>query len=331
MKVSICIPTVGRETLPQTIKSIFNALPAEGIDVQLCIFANSISQEMHAYLKELEHEGKIEFDSSDTRLPPWHSMRGALKMASGDLIWLLGDDDRLENLAFIHLSKALGTDEASIVTPHVILVDGIYDNYEGRQSLLPKNPIKRTQVFNELSEILKTLSSDLHTLNNGRFLVNSVVNGILIQQPDTVIETYHEEYRALFHSLMKIIQQESHLLILGIQEPIVILGDVVKSWSAMHTKAVFGELVMISRLPEIFEPTRSGLFSKHLRTRTTLIYLVSLKMKTLSILTIPKEIQLDLASRVKINFVNRTPFMAVRIAIRIYRLLCVLSKGRISK
>jgi hypothetical protein len=98
----------------------------------------------------------------------------------------------------------------------------------------------------------------------------------------------------------------------------VILGDIKKSWSAQYFKAVFGELIMIKRLSDEFEPAKSDLFSKHLAKRTSFKYLLAIRMLTNHQIEIPEELYLTLIRKIKLFISNRIPVSLLKIIHKLF-------------
>lgn len=289
-----------RESLWRTIQSIDES--NLDFQIEVCIFANQVSSQTLKKLKLLSEDSNFKINYSSTRLPPWHSMREAISMATGDYVWLLGDDDKIIEQGINKMAN--GLENSRDENTDVVLLSGFSENENLKKRKLSTLPLTGFRKFDNLSELLTIFLGDLHTMNNGRFIVSRRLVERWKIQPDTVLETIHEEYRALYWAICHLITETNSIGVLGHIPPAVILGDIKKSWSDSHFKAVFGELVMIKRLPDQYLPARDILFQVHSQKRFSFKYLVALRFLTRTKVKVPTEFSLASAPLSKIHIIN---------------------------
>lgn len=312
MFLSIVIPSIGRDTLKKTLKSVDREVK-NNLDLSnFSVFLNS--QKGALNLIRTENFSNFKLGSSESLLPPWNSMKEALSFSRSEYTWLLGDDDLINPGAINTIYQ-----RASYLKPNLIIVDGNYDDYKGKvEDLIPSLKDKWFEISNP-SELLDFLAQDLHLLNNGRFIVDRELLKIWLQQPDTEIETFHEEYRALFLAAAELLSKNGSFNILTIGEKIVTLGNIPKSWQKNHDYAVLGEIAMLQLLPPIFGGTPEELSKKHLKYRTRFKYLLAIKLAVRGSIRIHPNLKINKFRKIKIYLVNIAPLLKIYLLVRTYR------------
>jgi abequosyltransferase len=128
MKISICIPTLNRpQYLMEGIKSIYNQ-KHDSFDFEVCI-SNNASDADYSEVDDFIHACNLKYKNINyyihkNRLPLDEHMHFVTKMASGDYIYYLGDDDFFQNDAFTRLSKLCSVDNVDLAIFNGTLVDG---------------------------------------------------------------------------------------------------------------------------------------------------------------------------------------------------------------
>jgi len=314
MFLSIVIPSIGRDTLEHTLNSV-NREVKNNLDLSdFSVFLNSEKGELNEIRIENFYNFKLGFSAS--LLPPWNSMREALTFSRSEYTWLLGDDDLINPGAINKIYR-----RANYLKPNLIIVDGNYDDYKGKVEDLVPSLIDNLFEISNPSELLDFLAQDLHLLNNGRFIVDKNLLKIWLQQPDTEIETFHEEYRALFLAAAELLSKNGSFKVLTMRDKVVTLGNVPKSWQKNHDYAVLGEVAMLQLLPQIFGRTPEELSKKHLKYRTKLKYLLAIRLAVRGSIRIHPNLKINKFRKIKIYLVNSAPLLTVYLLLRMYRKL----------
>ena len=320
MSISIVIPSIGRETLGNALNSVNQEVKDNLRVASFALFLNGAADESTTY--SLEKFSNFSTGSSEDLLPPWHSMREALSFSRADYSWLLGDDDLVNRGAIRKILSSIEFYEKSHSSrPNLVILDGVYDDYKGKvDDLVPSLENKSFEIFGP-EELLDFLACDLHLLNNGRFLVDSSLLEIWLRQPDTEVETFHEEYRALFLAASELLLSNGTFRILTIRDKLVTLGNVNKSWRKNHDLAVFGEVAMLQLLPDLFGTTRKKLASCHAKERTKIRYLSSLRLAVRGPIKIHPNLKISRYRKAKIVMLNLMPVLQIFQLIHFYRSL----------
>jgi hypothetical protein len=314
MFLSIVIPSIGRDTLENTINSVNQEVKNNIETSNFSVFLNSEKGQLNEV--RIENFSNFKLGFSERLLPPWNSMREALSFSRSEYTWLLGDDDLINPGAINKIHK-----KANYLKPNLIILDGNYDDYKGKiEDLVPSLEDKLFEI-SDPSELLDFLAQDLHLLNNGRFIVDRDLLEIWLQQPGTEIETFHEEYRALFLAAAELLSKNGSFKILTMRDKIVTLGNVPKSWKKNHDYAVLGEVVMLQSLPLIFGRTREELSKKHLKYRTRLRYLLAIRLAVRGPIRIHPNLKINKYRKMKIYLVNIAPLLKTYSLVRRYRKL----------
>jgi hypothetical protein len=310
MFLSIVIPSIGRDTLENTLNSVNQEVKNNLETSNFSVFLNSEKGELNEV--RIENFSNFKLGLSERLLPPWNSMREALSFSRSEYTWLLGDDDLINPGAINKIHK-----KANHLNPNLIILDGNYDDYKGKvEDLVPSLEDKLFEI-SDASELLDFLAQDLHLLNNGRFIVDRDLLEIWLQQPGTEIETFHEEYRALFLAAAELLSKNGSFKILTMRDKIVTLGNVPKSWQKNHDYAVLGEVVMLQSLPLVFGRTREELSKKHLKYRTRLRYLLAIRLAVRGPIRIHPNLKINKYRKMKINLCYHS-----RKELKIMNLLC---------
>ncbi|WP_061216127.1 glycosyltransferase family 2 protein [Leptospira santarosai] len=96
MKISICIPTFNRARhLSNCLNSIVLNEDKENISYEICISNNCSTDETEEVVSSLKNELPIRYQKNETNIGVARNVLKVVEMASGDYIWLIGDDDLL--------------------------------------------------------------------------------------------------------------------------------------------------------------------------------------------------------------------------------------------
>ena len=94
MELSICIPTYNRpEFLYKCLESIKFSSSKSDIKLEVCIADNNSRENILDIINKFKHHLKIKFYKQEENLGFALNYIHCLKMASGEFIWTLGDDD----------------------------------------------------------------------------------------------------------------------------------------------------------------------------------------------------------------------------------------------
>ena len=105
MKLSICIPTYNRaKHLRNCLNSILGNLSRFDVgQVEICISDNNSTDDTLKVINEFSLMMPITFSKQRVNVGVAKNIVSVTKMATGDFIWLLGDDDFLVEDALIRL------------------------------------------------------------------------------------------------------------------------------------------------------------------------------------------------------------------------------------
>jgi glycosyltransferase involved in cell wall biosynthesis len=96
VKLSICIPTFNRA---HHLRNCLNSITASGLlgrgDVELCVSDNGSTDDTRQVVKEAEQRNPVRYFRNEQNLGLARNFIKVVEMASGEFVWLLGDDDML--------------------------------------------------------------------------------------------------------------------------------------------------------------------------------------------------------------------------------------------
>lgn len=96
MKLSICIPTYNRATLlADCLNSIILCERWNAIDYEVCVSNNNSSDNTEEIIREAGKKIKIKYNKNYQNIGITRNFLKVVSMASGEFIWLIGDDDLL--------------------------------------------------------------------------------------------------------------------------------------------------------------------------------------------------------------------------------------------
>lgn len=302
---SICIPTVGRKTIAATLNSIFNNFSDE---IEVNIFLNGIdSKESLSEIYKYSEKTNVKFQSSELKIPMWHSIQSALRMGTREYIWLLGDDDIVLPTTINALTAISELD----IAPELIVWNGFEIDHRKNRSALTSLP-NIFKSFDSPNLLLQHIYSDMSYLNNGRFAISKDLRNLMLQNNRGFEETFHDEYGALITSLFQLIRTKKVVYVASPKAPAVGLGLVVKSWSKNHSQAILGEVVMLSRLPNSSQPCKNLLIHDNLRRMRKLSFLLVLRIINQNQIVFPQDLSIDKILARRVDLVNRIPIKLIK-------------------
>jgi hypothetical protein len=216
---------------------------------------------------------QLVFQESKIQLAMWESRRKSLELCTGEFVWPIGDDDliSLSNLGILHKNlKNLDTE--------LLLLNGEWNNYAGKSGNLSRTP-KYNKDYSSQSELLRDLNTKVNSMDLGRFVASRELNKFWINQPGTIEETWHEEYRALYNAIDGFITFNKTIKVKVIPEPLITLGSVEKSWSSNFFKARFGEVRMLETLPNSYSPNNLLVAKKLRKYLESYLHLISCRVR----------------------------------------------------
>ena len=96
IKLSICIPTFNRaKLLTNCLQSIFLNHDRADLNIQICISDNGSTDETEQVVRRAQDNINIDYRKNEYNLGIPQNFLQVVAMASGDFIWLIGDDDLL--------------------------------------------------------------------------------------------------------------------------------------------------------------------------------------------------------------------------------------------
>lgn len=108
MKISICIPTYNRAVhLTNCLRSIISNKARLPIDFQVCVSDNCSTDETESVVSFAQREIAIKYKKNPSNLGIPKNFLNAVKMADGEFVWLIGDDDLLLPYALDQLSELI--------------------------------------------------------------------------------------------------------------------------------------------------------------------------------------------------------------------------------
>jgi glycosyltransferase involved in cell wall biosynthesis len=96
MKLSICIPTYNRSNhLINCLESIYLTNSKNQLQFEICISDNGSSDDTELKVMEFQKKMSIKYSRNSTNLGIPQNFINVVDMASGEFVWLIGDDDLL--------------------------------------------------------------------------------------------------------------------------------------------------------------------------------------------------------------------------------------------
>jgi len=106
--LSICIPTYNRaDSLADCLNSIYLSSKTSNLQFEVCVSNNGSSDQTSVVIDFFNDKLPIKYFSFDSNQGRVRNYLNVVEMASGDFVWLLGDDDLLTPYAFEHLDSLL--------------------------------------------------------------------------------------------------------------------------------------------------------------------------------------------------------------------------------
>ena len=107
MKLSICIPTYNRhEHLNNCLNSIFIAKKNfSNLNFEVCISDNSNNFHSKKIIHKYKHKFKISYKKNKKNIGYVKNYLNTIKMAKGEFVWVIGDDEILKYNSLLILFK----------------------------------------------------------------------------------------------------------------------------------------------------------------------------------------------------------------------------------
>ena len=110
VKLSICIPTYNRAThLGNCLHSIYLNHPPSALEFEVCVSDNCSEDETEQTVRILQNRMAINYTRNASNLGRVMNYLNVVEMATGEFIWLLGDDDFLLPSALTEIGALLMT------------------------------------------------------------------------------------------------------------------------------------------------------------------------------------------------------------------------------
>ena len=104
IKLSICIPTYNRgDCLNNCLNSILVAKENYDFNFEVCVSDNCSEKNIESIIKKYQASLKIKFNQNDSNLGLGVNILKAVSLASGEFVWILGNDDLLLPFTFKYI------------------------------------------------------------------------------------------------------------------------------------------------------------------------------------------------------------------------------------
>lgn len=224
-KLSICIPTFNRKSILQdSIEDLLDILEVH--NMELCISNNNSNDGTKEYLDIIKNKHKlikIVHQKENNGLE--QNMIDAIKMAQGEFILPIGDDEKV-NISYINgIVKELKSN------PEILLLNGIYGN------IYQLNTEFQNLEFNDPQKAFPILWTKMQP---GAFIVKRDLlyeNGYL-----KYLGTSHAYSGWVLDSLYEKYKLTNRILVKTSGLPIIIFKEETKSWRNDAFKIIFYEI-----------------------------------------------------------------------------------------
>jgi glycosyltransferase involved in cell wall biosynthesis len=109
MRVSICIPTYNRAShLRNCLHSIISNQSRSAIDFEVCVSDNCSTDETEKVVRCAQESIDIKYHKNPENIGIPRNFLNVVEMASGEFVWLVGDDDLLMPYALEELNALIG-------------------------------------------------------------------------------------------------------------------------------------------------------------------------------------------------------------------------------
>ena len=96
MKLSICIPTYNRPNqIPNCLNSIYISQKNTNLDFEVCVSDNGSSYDVKKIIDQYKDKFKIVLNINKENLGYQPNLQKVISIASGEFVWVIGDDDLL--------------------------------------------------------------------------------------------------------------------------------------------------------------------------------------------------------------------------------------------
>lgn len=112
MKISICIPTYNRaDNLINCLESIVVNEKISLVDFEVCISDNFSNDNTESIVKTYQNKLPIKYYKSSNNIGRVRNYLNVVSIASGDFIWLIGDDDLLLPNAIFEINDLISNNQ----------------------------------------------------------------------------------------------------------------------------------------------------------------------------------------------------------------------------
>ncbi len=109
-RLSICIPTYNRAAhLTNCLQSIISINHAPQFDFEICVSDNCSTDNTEQVVRDAQQKIAIKYQKNSTNIGMTKNFLNVVKMADGEFVWLIGDDDLLLPNTFTRLFELLNT------------------------------------------------------------------------------------------------------------------------------------------------------------------------------------------------------------------------------
>ena len=109
MRISICTPTYNRaDHLNNCLHSIISNKSRSAIDFEVCVSDNCSTDDTEKVVRRAQQSIDIKYNKNTKNLGVSRNFLNVVRMAQGEFVWLLGDDDLLMPYALERLNDLIG-------------------------------------------------------------------------------------------------------------------------------------------------------------------------------------------------------------------------------
>ena len=220
MILSICIPTHNKtfyldQNLSRIIKIFNNNL------IEVIISDNSTDQHtLNLYNNKFSNYNYINFFRNPEILNMDDNIENAISKAKGEYVWILGDDDLIEEDALSYIFNIIQKNKYPI---YIINSKSFYD--KGKIIELSRNFIKKNKIYNEND-------NDIFLKEMGGYI--TFISSIIVKKKLWLDIPNHEYSKSWFSHLAKILIIKKNSKALYLSKILVNMRVFSQTWSADH-------------------------------------------------------------------------------------------------
>jgi glycosyltransferase involved in cell wall biosynthesis len=262
--LSICVPTYNRISY---LEQLMNTLlpEAQNYNVEVCVSDNNSSDYTGKYLWEkAKNFSCLKFQVNEENCGLDMNMLKVMKMATGEYILIIGDDDGFTEGGLSLILKSLENN------PDLLILDG----WETDRNLNPTGrhwtPQLRGQKFSSPVAACPYL---IFGMRLGTFVIKkSCLN---LSFGERYLETGHAYQGAVWDSLAKQYRKAGQCQIECMELPTILFRNAEKSWDEIRVSIyLYGIPELLRRLPEDYYEEVMPILQNYMKTRSTFSWFI---------------------------------------------------------